>query len=134
MLTKRDILIGGIFLYWGEESKSSNCLTALSNTDPNALKFFIKWLSLFGIKKEDLRVKLHLYKDMNITDELAYWAKELKLPLSCFQKPYIKDSYLSGITYKNGFGHGTCNIRYFHKDMWQYWTAALKYIRGKSVV
>jgi len=133
-LTRRDLLIGGIFLYWGEGSKSSDCLTSVSNTDPNVLKFFIKWLSLFEIKKKDLRIKLHLYKDMDISKELAFWKKELKLPISCFQKPYIKNSCLSGITYKNGFGHGTCNVIFFCKGMWQYWKMALKYIREKSIV
>ena len=133
-ITARDLLIGGIFLYWGEGSKSSDCLTSVSNTDPKVLQFFIKWLGLFGIGKNDLRVKLHLYKDMDSNKEVAFWSKELKLPNSCFQKPYIKDSTLSGLTYKNGFGHGTCNIRYFRKDMWQYWKAALRYIRENSVV
>ncbi|MDR3558351.1 MAG: helix-turn-helix domain containing protein [Candidatus Pacebacteria bacterium] len=133
-LTPRDLLIGGIFLYWGEGSKSSNYLTSVSNTDPNVLRFFIKWLGLFGIDKKDLRVKLHLYKDMDASKEVAFWSKELKLPCSCFQRLYIKDSNLSGLTYKNGFGHGTCNIRYFRKHMWQYWRAALRYIREESVV
>lgn len=128
-LSKRDIIIGGIFLYWGEGSKSSGYTTSVSNTDPDVLKFFIKWLGLFGVKKETLKVSLHLYKDMNIKKEIDYWTKELNIPRRCFRKPYIKDSTLSGLSYKNGFGHGTCNVRYFNKDMWQYIMMALKYIR-----
>lgn len=132
-LSRRDILIGGIFLYWGEGSKSADYTTAVSNTDPNILRFFIKWLSLFDIKKDKLKISLHLYSDMNINKEIDYWAKELGVPRNNFKKPYIKKSKLAGLSYKNGFGHGTCNVRYFNKEMWQYITMALKYIRENSV-
>lgn len=132
-LSQRDILIGGIFLYWGEGTKSSDYETSVSNTDPNALKFFIRWLSLFGISKTALRVTLHLYQDMDKDKELAYWSKELNLPASCFRKPYVKNSNLADISYKNGFGHGTCNVRYFNKEMWQYIRMALKHVRGSRV-
>lgn len=132
-LSDRDILIGGIFLYWGEGTKSSDYETSVSNTDPDALKFFIRWLSLFSISKTALRVTLHLYRDMNKEKELAYWSKELNLPRACFRKPYIKNSNLANISYKNGFGHGTCNVRYFNKEMWQYIRMALKHVRESSV-
>lgn len=132
-LSNRDILIGGIFLYWGEGSKSADYTTAVSNTDPSILNFFIKWLSLFGIKKDKLKISLHLYSDMNINKEIDYWSKELGVPRGNFKKPYVKKSKLAGLSYKNGFGHGTCNVKYFNKEMWQYTTMALKYIRENSV-
>ena len=132
-LSDRDILIGGIFLYWGEGAKSSDYETSLSNTDPDALKFFIRWLSLFGVSKTALRVTLHLYQDMDKERELTYWSKELNLPEACFRKPYIKNSNLVDLSYKNGFGHGTCNVRYFNKEMWQYIRMALKHVRGSRV-
>lgn len=133
-LSQRDVLIGGIFLYWGEGSKSADYVTSVSNTDPNVLKFFLRWLSLFGVDKNKLSVTLHLYKDMNIKKEVDYWVKELNIPRSCMRNPYIKDSKLSGLSYKNGFGHGTCNIRYHDKGMWQDALMALKYVRNNSVV
>ncbi len=132
-LSDRDILIGGIFLYWGEGSKSADYTTAVSNTDPDVLKFFIKWLSLFGIKKDKLKISLHLYSDMDINEEINYWSKELNVPKSNFKKPYIKKSKLAGLSYKNGFGHGTCNVKYLNKEMWQYIMMALKYVRENSV-
>lgn len=132
-LSKRDTLIAGIFLYWGEGTKSSDYETSVSNTDPNVLKFFIRWLALFNVPKTSLRVTLHLYRDMDIDKELAYWSKELNLPRTCFRKPYIKNSNLVDVSYKNGFGHGTCNVRYFNKEMWQYICMALKHVRESGV-
>ncbi len=133
VLSKRELLIGGIFLYWGEGSKSADYTTSVSNTDPDVIKFFIKWLSLFGVKRNNLKINLHLYNDMSINKEVNFWAKELQVPHSCFRKPYIKESKFSNLSYKNGFGHGTCNVRYSNKEVWQYSMMALKYIKSVSV-
>lgn len=119
-LNKRDLFIAGMFLYWGEGSKSERFTTALSNTDPAMLRFFLKWLKLFNINNEKLHITLQLYSDMNINREIEFWSKELKLSTHLFKKPYIKTSTLAGLTYKRGFGHGTCNIRIFNRDLAEY--------------
>lgn len=46
---------------------------------------------------------------MNIQSEINYWSNELKIPLSQFNKPYVKNSTRAGLTHK-GFGHGTCAL------------------------
>jgi hypothetical protein len=45
-----------------------------------------------------------------------------------FEKPYIKDSKLVDLSYKNGFGKGTCNIRVYNRDKTEYIIQSLKYI------
>jgi transcriptional regulator with XRE-family HTH domain len=130
-LSKRDLFLAGLFLYWGEGSKTSKYTTAFTNTDPAMVKFFIKWItSCFDVKKSELNILLHLYKDMDINESMGFWSKELKLPLSQFKKPYIKDSKLSGLTYKSGFGKGTCNVRVGGRDLAEYINQALKYMRN----
>lgn len=126
--SKRDLFLAGLFLYWGEGTKASNSSTVLTNTNPAMLKFFIKWLELFNIKKKNLKVKLHLYSDMNIKKSLDFWSKELKIPLSQFRKPYIKKTSLKSITYKNGFGKGTCCVMFDNRDLWEYIMMGMKYI------
>ncbi len=126
--SKREIFLLGLFLYWGEGTKTANSSTQLTNTNPAMLKFFIRWLELFGVNKRDLRVKLHLYSDMNINQSIAFWSKELKIPVSHFKKPYIKTTKLKSITYKNGFGKGTCCVIFENRDIWEYIKMGLKYI------
>ena len=46
---------------------------------------------------------------MNAQLELNYWSKALDLPLTNFNKPYIKESKRTNIIHK-GFGHGTCGV------------------------
>ena len=127
-LSNRDLFIAGIFLYWGEGSKSEKTTTGLSNTDPSMLIFFLKWLRSIKVDLKKVTVTLHLYSDMNCKKEINFWKKTLELPPICFKKSYIKKSKLSGLTYKNGFGHGTCNIRFYNRDLAEYVHMAMKYL------
>ncbi len=133
-LSRREIIIAGLFLYWGEGTKTSVASTSLSNTDPSMIRFFIRWLELLGASKSNLRVYIHLYTDMNVQQELRYWSKALNLPLSSFRKPYIKTSNRSGLSYPQKFTHGTCNLIYGNRDMSEYVLMALDHIRNEFAV
>lgn len=129
-LSKREIFIGGLFLYWGEGSKSMNYENVLSNTDPAMLKFYIKWLELIGVPKSKMRPRLQLYSDMNVKKEEKYWVKELNIPKSQFKKTQVKESKFSQITYRKEFSHGTCGIYTSNRDINDYITMSLKYIKN----
>lgn len=109
-ITERELFIAGFFLYWAEGGKTKDNSIILTNTDPLMLKVYLKWLKLLKVPKEELKIKLHLYKDMNENKEINFWSKELGINKSKFNKTWIKDSKMSDLTYKNNFGHGTCNI------------------------
>lgn len=130
--SKREIFLLGFFLYWGEGTKTANCSTQLTNTNPAMIKFFIKWLELLGVKRKDLKVRLHLYSDMNVKEAIAFWSKELNISISQFKKPYIKETKLKSITYKNGFGKGTCCVIFGDRNLWEYVIMGLKYISEKG--
>jgi hypothetical protein len=129
-LNNRELLLTGLFLYWGEGGKTKVAATTLSNTDPAVILFFMQWLGLFKVPKDRLRVHIHLYADMNVQKELRYWSKILKLPISSFRKPYIKKSNRAGLTYTQKFTHGTCNLIYENRDVSEYILQSLEYIRS----
>ena len=109
-LSKRELELAGIFLYWGEGNKRLNGSVFLNNTDPRVMKFTLYWfLNVLLIPQEKVKVDLHLYSDMNPEEEISFWSKTLNLPLSQFRKPYIKKSMKANIDHK-GFGHGTCGL------------------------
>lgn len=112
VISGRDLFIGGIFLYMGEGSKTTKGTTALTNTNPAILKIFVKWLYLHDVNKEKIKIQLHLYKDMNIKKQIKYWSKTLSIPESQFRKPHIKETTVKSITYRGGFGQGTCTVLY----------------------
>lgn len=109
-LSKRELELAGIFLYWGEGNKRLNGSVSLNNTDPMIMKFTLYWLR-HGLKipLEKVKAYLHLYSDMNVEEEISFWSNELNLSPSQFRRPYIKASARSDIDQK-GFGHGTCGL------------------------
>ena len=129
MLSKKDVFIAGFMLYWAEGTKTAVASISLANTDPAMLKFFIKWLELIGIDRNIIKARLHLYSDMNITKQTLFWSKELGISAERFQKPYIKESKLSEISYKNGFGQGTCNVKINDQERLNYILMGTKYIK-----
>ncbi len=133
VLNKRELFLSGLFLYWGEGSKTRTAVSALSNTDPAALVFYIKWLKNFGVGKEHLKVKLQLYKDMDVQKLTVYWSRKLCLPISAFNKAYIKDSKFSGLTYKNGFGHGTCMVWVANRELNDYILMGIKRLQDINI-
>ena len=133
-LTKREFLLAGLFLYWAEGGKTERFSMTFSNTDPSMVAFFVKWAEkCLNIKKEDMHLKLHLYKDMNEGEYLDFWSKKLSMSKKSFEKSYIKNSKLTDLTYKNGFGKGTCNIRVHRRDKIEYIMQSLKYFSQLDV-
>lgn len=109
-IKERELFIAGFFLYWAEGGKTNQGALVFSNTDPSMVKTYLKWLSLLKISKEKIKIKLHLYKDMNEKKEIFYWSSILSVQESQFRKTWVKDSRMSDLNYKNNFGHGTCNV------------------------
>ncbi len=108
-LTPKELLIAGLFLYWGEGAKKRGTVS-ISNTDPRVVKFALYWMvEILKIPIEKVRVNLHVYKDMNVEEVIEFWSKKLDIPRSQFMKPYTKKTNRSGLSYKS-FGHGTCRL------------------------
>lgn len=116
-LSKRELFLAGLFLYWGEGGKSGKGTLSISNTDPGVLKFSLLWMRrALNIPKEKIQVLLHIYSDMDIEETTNYWSKTLNIPTSQFAKPYIKKSTRNALSYK-GFGHGTCMLKVFSTEI-----------------
>lgn len=112
-INKRDLFLMGLALYWGEGTKSKMSTLELANTDPTMIKFFIRWLTTsLDISKDSLKIKLHLYKNMDIDEKTNYWSNVLGIPSLQFTKPYIKNTTINKrIHHKGRFGYGTCVVR-----------------------
>jgi predicted transcriptional regulator len=118
--TSESYFLSGFFLYWGEGGKTKPYTVTMSNTDPSVVIFFLGWLEQLGWDRKNVKVRIHLYSDMDKTREQKYWEKVLALPETCFQKPYIKKTFQSSITYKTKQRHGTCNVIVNNRDLSEY--------------
>ena len=133
-LTKRDILLLGAGLYWGEGRKEGSA-ASISNNDSKVINYFLYWLEkCYGVDRKDhkVRIYLHLYSDMNIEQEINYWKCILRVEKFQFGKPYVKVSKRSDIDQK-GFGHGTCHIQVADVKIKERVLATIRLLSEKSV-
>lgn len=112
---EENLRIAGIMLYWGEGTKSGNSVV-FSNSDPDMLKLFLKFLRVIcGVEEKRLRVLLHLYSDQIETDLKTFWSKITGIPLQQFSKTFIHERKKG--TYKKISKYGTVSLRYSDKEL-----------------
>lgn len=103
--------VAGLMLYLAEGNKTGQSTIALSNTDPQIIQFFIKWLVDFlKIPVDKMRCELHLYENMNLKKEKGFWESQTGFIKSQFYKSQIKKLKKSSFSYKESYRHGTCKI------------------------
>ncbi|MEK7181157.1 MAG: hypothetical protein AAB738_02365 [Patescibacteria group bacterium] len=102
----------GIGLYWGEGNKANKNVVKISNSDPELLKVFIKFLiRFFSIKKEDMRFHLHVFTDIDLEKAKRFWMGELGIKREQIYKPTITQTGKLG-TYRNKSQFGVLSLYY----------------------
>lgn len=91
---KDSFFIFGLALYWAEGFKKDHSF-GFVNSDPIMIKLFFEWLKRYGnVNVEDvrLRVQIHGIYENRIDQIQDYWARQLEIPLTQFQKPFFQTS------------------------------------------
>jgi len=113
-VSKRDLFLLGLALYWGEGYKKGNDEFGFTNSDPVIIKIIIKWLKdIYGVGKEDLILRvsinqLHIKRERIVT---KYWEGITEISKSQFTKmSFIKT--ISMKRYSNHNEHfGTLRVK-----------------------
>jgi len=84
----RDLMIFGLGIYAGEGTKSQDTVRIV-NSNPDIIKFSIKWFKLFDIDSENFSLTIHAYPDSSEKELIKYWLDITRLPLKCFKKTQI---------------------------------------------
>ncbi len=113
----------GCMLYWGEGSKSRS-ICGMSNSDPELLKLFIRFLKeIFSISETKISLHIHCYtgNGLSISDIETYWINMLGLPNSCLRKTSINKISKSSSRKKpkNKLIYGTAYIRIYNTSLVQ---------------
>lgn len=91
-INKRELLLLGLALYWGEGGKK-NRRVEFCNSDPRMVKFLILWLiKCFEVRSEDLICWVGINEIHEPRESIVreYWSKVLNLPLGQFRKTSYK--------------------------------------------
>ena len=92
-LSNRDILMVGLGLYWGEGYKYENGELGFTNSSPNIIRFYFKWLKLWNVEKDSLifRLTINEFFKKEENSIKSFWINLLDIKKEQFSKnTYIK--------------------------------------------
>jgi hypothetical protein len=96
-------------LYLGEGVKKSS-QTALGNSDPQVLQFFVVALRrIYNMPLANIKCDVHIRADQSPSKEMHYWSRMLGIPIENFGKTSIDKRTRGRPTYKHY--HGVCVVR-----------------------
>ena len=97
-LSRRDVLLIGLALYWAEGhkrlivkdgKKRTYHPIALTNSDPGIVKIFIRFLSeILDVKPRDIKAELRLFEHQDAERAIHFWSNVTGIPRENFRKPY----------------------------------------------
>ena len=109
------LCIAGAMLYWGEGTKSGNCVT-LSNSNPEMVGLYLKFLrNICGVSENRLRELLHIYSEHDEKKIKNFWSRITQIPVTQFSKTFVHEK--KGGTYKKNSEYGTISLRYSDKKL-----------------
>ncbi|OGN12852.1 MAG: hypothetical protein A3D48_00140 [Candidatus Yanofskybacteria bacterium RIFCSPHIGHO2_02_FULL_43_17] len=117
----------GLMLYLAEGSKKDDYHITITNTDPNVINFFIRWLQeFFKVPKSSMRFQLQLYPTMDIPKEIEFWKNELGIQSNQFYKYYLRKLHKASFTYRDTSRHGICGANFSSSQKKREIMAAIK--------
>ncbi len=82
-ISKKELLLIGAALYWGEGTKSErNPLTlCFSNSDPLMVVVYMRFVrEILNVPEERIRAGIHIYPSISAANARKFWSKITKLP------------------------------------------------------
>lgn len=86
-ISKKELLLIGVALYWGEGKKSERSVISLdfSNSDPIMISVYMRFIrEILKIPEEKIRAGIHLYSSISTNIARKFWSKITKLPENRF--------------------------------------------------
>ena len=90
-------------LYWGEGTKSE---LNLINSDPSLIKVFVTCLGDLGVKKDQLKITLRIFEDMDKRKVIRFWSSVIGVsPAKITNVNILKGKKVGKLEY------GMCRVR-----------------------
>lgn len=115
-LSRRDLFLIGIALYWGEGSQSeknkSACVLKFVNSNPYMIALFLRFVrEILKIDDGKIRSNIRLHPNIEKEKVIRFWQKITKLPHDRFRLTYQISSASKLRRPFNSLPHGTIDIR-----------------------
>jgi len=114
MLSDREIVIAGAIAYWCEGSKSKphrpNEQMAFINSDPQLIKFYMRFLTVAGVTHDRLICRLHIHESADVAAAQKFWLYVTGLPDTQFRRPTLKHHNPRTVRKNTGEAYHGCLI------------------------
>ena len=93
-VTDRELLLLGAALYWAEGTKdkpwSHQEAVAFTNSDPDMVLVFLRWLALVGVESDDITYRLQIHESADELVARCFWAKLVGVAPERFARTSLK--------------------------------------------
>lgn len=93
-LTDRELMLVGAGLYWAEGTKDKPHARreriVFVNSDPSMIRFFLRWLALFDVSREQLRCHVMIHESAEVEGAERYWADLVGIDVADLGKTVLK--------------------------------------------
>ncbi|MFH9006490.1 hypothetical protein ACH4E5_25045 [Streptomyces afghaniensis] len=95
-LSARELFVAGVVLYWAEgakdkaHSRQRRENLQFINSDPNVIRFYLRWLESLGVERDRLRFRVHIHESADVAGAEAYWAQLVGVDATAFQRTTLK--------------------------------------------
>jgi hypothetical protein len=100
--------VGGTVMYWAEGAKTGVEMS-MANSDPRALRLFIRWVRAYHDSEAVFVLRLHLHAGNDDPAARRFWTQALGLRDPDFYRSFIKPKGTGHR--KNHLPHGVCMVR-----------------------
>lgn len=110
----------GLGIYWGEGNKASKHVVSVSNTDPNILDTFKRFLlEICHVKPEKIKMHIVCFNDSDCTEVATYWSNIFGMKKTDFGKIVVIPTQGKG-TYLRKSRYGVCSINVYNMKLKQW--------------
>lgn len=93
-LSKRDLFLTGVALYWAEGTKDKPYArrenVIFVNSDPGVIKTFLAFLDLLDVGRERLRYTVMIHESADVAGAEQYWSRLVGADSASFNKTTLK--------------------------------------------
>jgi len=130
-LTKRELMLIGAALYWGEGTKSDNLgrlpSLAFTNSDPTMVKVYLRFVrKIFKVPSVRIRGGIHLYPNTDIEKARTHWSAVTGLPKDRFYVTTMVSRLSAGKRNPRLLPHGTLALRVCDRKLFHHMRGMIK--------
>jgi hypothetical protein len=111
-LTDREIIIAGAIAYWCEGAKNKphrrDDRVSFINSDPALIKFFLHFLDVAGIAREQLIFRIYVHENADTESAQRFWLDVTQARRGQFRRPTLKRHNPGTLRKNTGDGYHGC--------------------------